>query len=210
MKTLLPLLVLVVFAVPAQAQYAVEPLGEAAPSEVSDAIRAELQPTGLRVKHGTEVVADFWFRRNIPQKAGDGMARSYPNLPDTTLLGVARVSGAMKDNRDHTFRKGVFTIRHGLQPQDGNHAGSSEYIDFALFLSAKADTTVDGGFKTSQEMIYRSLSDGGVGHPLVFALLPPSSGPYPGMRKTAMDHWVLDVKAGDQPLSITIVGVYAH
>jgi len=188
----------------------VEPLNQPAPADVAEVIRGELQPTGIRVLSGTEPLVELWFRKSIPVVDGPpGMARSYPKLPDTALLGAARVVGNMKDNRDHAFPKGVYTIRHGLQPQDGNHVGSSEFSDFALFLKAAADTTVQGKFENPRAMIMQSLDDGGAGHPIVFAMLEPSDGQLK-VERNSENRWVLHTRAGDSALAIVIVGVYEH
>ena len=116
----------------------------------------------------------------------------------------------MRDNRDNEFKKGLYTIRHGIQPQDGNHVGASDYIDFALLLSSDADTTVKGTFADSMSMMYRSLDDGGTGHPVVFALVPPEASDQPSLRQNQFDRWVLEVKVGDRPIAIEIVGYYEH
>lgn len=200
------------FALPAVAQdYTAQTLNEPAPAEVSVAIRNELGPAGVRVLKGGEPLVDLWFRKVIPTSdTPPGIARSYPNLPDTALLGAARVAGGMTDNRNHSFPKGVYTIRHGLQPQDGNHVGSSEFVDFALLLSAARDQTVAGAFENPRAMVMQSMNDGGAGHPIVFAMLQPSGDGPLSMKKNAEDRWVLEKGIGDTVLAIVIVGVYEH
>jgi hypothetical protein len=212
MKLLFAIFVSIVSVCPLLAldDYSVELLNEPLPAEIAEPIRAELNSTGLRVKSGEETLCDIWFRKSIPQEAPSGIGRSYPGLPDMTLIGAARVVGQMTDNRHNTFPKGVYTIRHGIQPQDGNHAGSTEFIDFALFLNATTDKTVDGGFANSMAMIRRSLADGGAGHPVVFNLLPPKSSTLPSINRNERDHWVLEAKAGDTVLAMILVGFYEH
>jgi hypothetical protein len=211
MKLSITLLLSLVLATPALADdYTVEPLNEAPPAEIASPVRAELAPAGLRVKTGAKTLCDIWFRKAIPSAAGSGIGRSYPNMPDMALIGAIRVVSQMHDNRHNNFTPGVYTIRHGIQPQDGNHAGSTPFIDFALLLSAKTDVTVDGGFDTSMTMIRRSQAEGGTGHPVVFALLPPTGALQPSLKKNEDDRWVLDVKAGDLSLAMVLIGVYEH
>lgn len=192
--------------------YTIEPLNQPAPADVADPIRAELSNTGLRVKNGAEPLCEIWFRKSIPTApGGGGIGRSYPDMPDMTLLGAIRVVSKMTDNRDHSFPTGVYVMRHGIQPQDGNHSGSTDYIDFSLLLNAKGDRTVEGGYGSPMDMIRRSLSDGGAGHPLVFALLPPSgSSSQPTLKRNANNHWVLETKVGEMPIAMVVVGVYEH
>jgi hypothetical protein len=204
-------IILLVFVTPAFADdYTLEPLNEAAPAEVAAAIRAELSETGFRVKSGSNTLCDIWFRKAIPSAAGTGIGRSYPNMPDTALIGAIRVVSQMHDNRHNNFPPAVYTIRHGIQPQDGNHAGSTPFIDFALLLSAKNDVTVAGGFDTSMTMIRRSLTEGGTGHPVVFAMLPHSGAAQPSLKKNAEGRWVLETKIGDLALAMVLIGVYEH
>jgi len=211
MKVLLAIALSLITLASAFAQtYAVETLSEVPPSDVAEPIRAELNSTGLRVKSPAGTLCDIWFRKAIPSEPGEGIGRSYPHMPEKTLIGAIRVLGKMSDNRANTFPPGVYVMRHGIQPQDGNHAGSADYIDFALLLKAKNDRTVEGGYPTGMDMIQQSLADGGAGHPIVFALLPPKSTSQPSIAKNQRDHWVLEAKVGDTILAIVIAGVYEH
>ncbi len=187
-----------------------ETISESAPRDIAEPLRVELSNNAIRVKIGEATLCDIWFRKTIPSEPGSGIGRSYPNMPDTTLLGAIRVTSPMHDNRNNNFPVGVYTIRHGIQPQDGNHAGSTPFIDFALLLRAQTDSIVDGGFPNSMAMIRRSMSDGGTGHPLVFALLPASNPGRTGIAKNEEDRWVLETKVGDLPLAIVLIGVYEH
>jgi hypothetical protein len=56
------------------------------------------------------------------------------------LFGVVRYTKAGEDFRGHEIPPGVYTVRYGLQPVDGNHLGTSETRDFLLLLPAKEDT----------------------------------------------------------------------
>mgnify|MGYP001355916294 CR=1 FL=1 len=194
------------------ADYTVEEVSVAPPVELSAAIRNELRESGLRVLENGEVLCEVWFRKSLPGNGsgGDGLSRSYPDVPDMALLGAISILGDMRDNRDNEFKKGLYTIRHSLQPQDGNHVGASEYIDFAILLSAERDTTVEGGFSDSMTMIYRSLDDGGTGHPIIFAMIPPEGEGQPSMTENSFDRWVLEAKIGNQVIAIEIVGYYEH
>lgn len=191
-------------------EYRVEAFIQQPPAEVADSIRGELQASGVRVLKGNDPLCEIWFRKSIPTEPPKGIARSYPQIPDAALLGAVRVIGSMRDNRNNSFPNAVYTIRHGLQPQDGNHVGSSEFVDFALLLNAKNDRTLDGSFASPREMITRSMSDGGAGHPVVFAMLPSASKSQPSIAVNEHERWVLEAKSGDLVLALVIVGVYEH
>ena len=126
------------------------------------------------------------------------------------VLGAIRVVAPMKDNRDQKFPTGVFVMRHGIQPQNGDHTGSTDFIDFALLLNAKGDQTLKGTYATPMDMMKQSIADKGGDHPIVFALLPPKSSTQPSLTKNAKEHWVLEAKAGNLVLAMVIVGTYEH
>jgi hypothetical protein len=131
-------------------------------------------------------------------------------MPEKVLLGAMRVPGRMADNRANNVPPGIYVMRHAVQPQDGNHVGASDFIDFAVLINAASDRTLEGDYSTALDMIQRSILDGGGGHPVVFALMPPKGASQPGIAKNQRDHWVLEAKVGDINLAMVIAGVYEH
>ena len=75
---------------------------------------------------------------------------SVPSRTDrsSTATGAGQLIGALRvpegttftDFRGQEIKPGVYTLRYGQQPQDGNHIGTSELADFLLALPAEADT----------------------------------------------------------------------
>jgi hypothetical protein len=125
------------------ADYRVEPLAEAAPETFSPAIRATLNPAGVRIftKDGKPFM-DVWLRKDIPASKAPGAADGavqFPFLAEGTLLGAIRYAAEGRDIRDQTIIKGEYTLRYGLQPVDGNHLGVSPFRDFALMLPGEQD-----------------------------------------------------------------------
>ena len=100
-------------------------IGAPAPRQLPAPIRSELQSSGLRVLKDNEALCEIWFRKDLPLTEPSGMDRSYPPVAETTLLGAIRVIGGLTDNRANSFGTGLYTMRLGLQPQDGNHVGAS-------------------------------------------------------------------------------------
>jgi hypothetical protein len=195
----------------AQAEYTVEGFNAPPPADLADPIKAELAPAALRVKKGTDTLCEIWLRNAIPTETPTNtLGRSYPQIPDTVLLGAIRVVSPMKDNRSQSFPIGTYLMRHGIQPQNGDHTGSTDFIDFALLLNAKTDRTVNGTYTTPQDMMKQSIADKGADHPIVFALLPPKAASQPSLAKNEKDFWILEAKAGNVVLAIVIVGSYEH
>jgi hypothetical protein len=193
------------------AEYTIEAFNAPPPADLADPIKAELAPAAIRLKKGADTVCEIWLRTAIPtETAANPLGRSYPQIPDTVLLGAIRVVSPMKDNRAQSFPVGTYLMRHGIQPQNGDHTGSTDFIDFALLLSAKNDRTVKGTYATPVEMHKQSIADKGADHPIVFALLPPKAATQPSLSKNEKDFWILEAKAGNLVLAIVIVGSYEH
>ncbi|MBI4559055.1 MAG: hypothetical protein HY706_15840 [Candidatus Hydrogenedentes bacterium] len=109
---------------------------KAPPAEVSDSVRAILTKEVVCLKTGEGPAFEFWFRDAIPVAAG----KSGPDaIKEGTMLGVVQVHQPRRDFKDNEITKGVYTLRIGLQPQDGNHMGTSPFATFALLIPANLD-----------------------------------------------------------------------
>ena len=141
------------------------------PADMLSAEIAEtLSPTGVKITEGEKTVAEFWFRKEWPIKPGFTPSASvlYP-FNQGELIGVVRFGSSGEDFRMQQFRKGVYTIRYGQQPVDGNHVGTSDTLDFLLLLPAKKDTGVANldPFK----MVTLSTEVSGSTHPAILSML---------------------------------------
>ena len=120
------------------------------------------------------------------------------------------------DFRGQDVAAGVYTLRYGQQPVDGNHVGTSDLADFLLAIPAKLDTD-PALLKMSEAMHKLSAKTAGSNHPAIFSLLPPKADEKtPALTHDSSKHfWILsltaDGKAGDAaikiPLRVVIVGV---
>jgi hypothetical protein len=146
------------------------------PMELSEGIKRELEPKAIQLLNSDKPVFEFWFRKDIPATAKpESPAKALSSLKEGTLIGVAFVHGSQRDYRDDELTSGAYTMRFGLQPQDGNHLGTAEFPTFVLLSPAKADT------KTETVPSYKALvkvsSDGTTtDHPRVLSLRPLSAG----------------------------------
>src|SRR5436190_748173 len=123
-------------------EYSVQLLKEKAPSEVAEALRAELPAAGHRILKGDKPYMDFWLRAYAPaatEKAPLGVR--FGDLKPWSFVGVVRVHGGASDFKNQKYPAGVFTLRNGIQPEDGDHQGTSESRDFLLLSPAAADTS---------------------------------------------------------------------
>lgn len=162
----------------AQAQeYAVAKLDEAAPADdLSEEIAASLASTGWRITADGDTLIDLWLVKTWDARADftPSIAVLYP-LTHGQLLGVLRVEDELADFRDQEIDDGVYTLRYALQPEDGNHIGTSDTRDFLLVLPSSDDESA--AVLSDEDLIALSADTAGGTHPAMLALLAAGEGP---------------------------------
>ena len=140
--------------------------GEPVPSDLHASVAALLKPGGMRaVANG--VTLDFWWSGTISSGSG------WSGVAEGTLVGAVRLSGAFPDIRGSLIKPGTYTLRYGLQPDNGDHLGVSPHRQF-LLISPAADDRSPGplGHEGTVE-----VSKGAVGgsHPAIWSIDPPTA-----------------------------------
>ncbi len=146
---------------------------QAPPAALAAEIRGVLRESGFRITDQEgKTFADIWLRNAIPgsqKPAGPMGAVQFPFLAEGELLGAIQFASEGHDYRDQPIKTGVYTIRYGLQPVNGDHLGVSTYRDYSLLLPAAKDTSLAPPQKKQLEE--RSAESAGTSHPAVFLLL---------------------------------------
>ncbi len=199
----------------AQESYKIEAQKEPPPSALSAAVRGELAAGGYRVVDGAgKTYAEVWLRKAVPASEAPGGPKGaiqFPFLAEGVLIGALRFPAEGHDYRDQTIAKGVYTVRYGVQPVNGDHLGVSPYRDYALLLPAAKDATAADLAKKPLEE--RSAESAGTSHPAILMLLkaPVSGPPAPAMsHDEEKNTWgavvplKLDVKGTDAPPPLNI------
>jgi hypothetical protein len=159
-------------AVLAQGSYTVSVLKEAAPAATAAAIRELISDSGFRIQDEKgQTLADIWLRKSIPaseKPSGPKAAVLFPFLADGELIGVLQFTAEGHDYRDQAIAKGVYTLRYGLQPVNGDHLGVSVYRDYALLLPAAKDQTP--ALPARKQLEAKSAESAGTSHPAVLLL----------------------------------------
>jgi hypothetical protein len=134
------------------------------------------------------------------------------------LIGVIRFPAGSKPNdfRGQALKAGTYTLRYGLQPDDGNHLGTSEIRDFLVGCPPKTDTSAMR-IEDVKELFKLSATSASGTHPAIFLLFPPPDKPYDAAGVTHDDERDLLIfqgnangKDGDKavavPVSVVTVG----
>jgi hypothetical protein len=178
-------------------------------AEVSQALGAD----GYRVSGPDGPMIDLWLAKEIAAKKDfkPTLNVKYPLQPGQ-LIGVLQVNQgtAFSDFRKQPIAPGVYTVRYGQQPQDGNHVGTSDFSDFLLALPAKDDKSAKG-IDNVKDLQSKSVAAAGTSHPAILQLLPNEE--RPGEAKLVHDgdreFWLLDFAGGKPPVPFKLVVVGA-
>jgi len=209
-------------AVLGQESYKIEVLKEGPPAALSGPIKEALGAQGYRVVDGQgKSFAEFWLRKAVPatgKPSGPQGAVLFPVLAEGELFGALRYPGEGHDYRDQVIPPGVYTLRYGLQPVNGDHLGVSTYRDYALLIPAAKDKKLEKLLKKPLEE--QSAESAGTNHPAILMLLaaPDGSKSEPLMaHDEALNAWGavvpvnLAVKEGSSsvmlPIQLILVGM---
>lgn len=200
-------------AVASAADYRVETLDERAPAELPAAARERLAAQGISVYRGKKAFCDIWMCQSWAAVANFKPSPKilYPFRPGD-VVGAVRYRTKGKDFRGQSIPSGLYLLRYAVQPEDGNHVGTSATRDFLVLTPAADDTKPEP--LEDKTLFALSAKVAGGKHPAMLCLIQPTAvHSKPGMR--AADEWWIvelpgkrttDGKQQDQPLEFVVVG----
>ena len=184
------------------------------PKELDPSIAAKLQKSAVQLLDGDKAVYEFWFVSELPLTAKPGSpAKALDSVKQAALLGAVSVPKALRDYREDELAGGVYTMRFALQPQDGNHLGSAEFLYFAVLVPSKLDTKPEG-IADYKAVVKASSKETATDHPVILSVRPPSSpdGDAPKLFEPAPEHKSVRVKVparfGDEKTAVVFEIVY--
>jgi hypothetical protein len=190
-----------------------------APTGLAADVAAAISDTGVRISGKDGVVCDLWLAREVPLKPKfkTSLRIKYP-FQNGELIGVIRFPGSSMPNdfRGQALKPGTYTLRYGLQPDDGNHLGTSDIRDFLVGCPPDKDSSPKR-VEDIKDLFKLSAGASGSTHPAIFLLTPPPDKPFDGASVVADDEKHLLIlqtnasgKDADQkvsiPLSVVTVG----
>lgn len=186
----------------------VESIGPLTDSAVSEQVRESLDAKGYRLTlDPPKPCCELWLRKAVPGQANKSTDLAYPQLAESTLLGVIHFPEAGADFRGHPIPAGFYTVRYELLPDDGNHLGVAPNRDFVLVIPAQSDRDPNAAFKY-QDLVSMSAKTAGTKHPAPLSL-PPGDKPSPGtVAKDDHDHWIFSASlklASGEDLSFALI-----
>ena len=191
----------------------VENLPALTDKSVPEPVRQALDVKGYRVllDDGTPA-CELWLRTSVPVQAKQDIPGVvYPQLSESTLVGVVNFPQSSTDYRGQAIPVGFYTLRYALLPNDGNHLGAAPSRDFLLLIPASDDGDLKASFKF-QELVSLSRKATATKHPGPMSLVQPEgTGTAPAVTKDDQDHWIFsaDMKlaSGDVlPFALMVKG----
>lgn len=186
-----PVVLLVTLSAAALADdYRVEAFDAAPPDGLAPEVAAQISASGFKVIQGkNRVVCEIW-----PAKQWDINADFAPSptilypLKPGTLAGALRFGRKSADFRGQEIARGVYTLRYGNQPVDGNHVGTFATRDFLLMVPASADTSPDP--IPEMDLMKTSAEAAGSTHPAIMPLVAADAGgELPAMHHLEEQDW---------------------
>jgi hypothetical protein len=185
---------------PAQeGKYSVKTAKTEPPKELNDSIRKLLSDNTVQFHDaGGGLIAELWFRKEVPADATPEQVKNgltYRELKETTVMGAVRFDQPWTDYRKQKIKPGVYTLRLGFQPMDGDHMGTSPYPDFVLVVNAATDKNAEP--MEPKELQEKSIKTMGTSHPGVLLLFPNNKpGAEPQLVSQPNNHLVLNTREG--------------
>ena len=191
----------------------VESMGPLTDSAVPAAVRQTLEAKGYRLTLDEPAPAcELWIRKSVPAQAKkdiEGLA--YPQLAESTLVGVIRFSQPAADFRGQRIPAGFYTLRYELIPNDGNHLGVAPNRDFLLLVPAASDADPKAQFKF-EELVALSREATGTKHAGPLSLAQADGVvTAAAVSKDDQDHWIFSapvkLASGDEiPIALVVRG----
>ena len=183
----------------------VTPLTDKPPADLAAGVASRLAPAAT-VTTGAATI-DIWLVQKL-ERTADGPG--WTNVDSGTLVGAMRVSGEFKEIRGKAVKPGVYTLRYGLQPQNGDHLGISTFRDFLLLSPSALDRDpkvlgFDGVVAISKDVI-------GTAHPASLSLDPPEDAPGAVLStyKNELGHEGVVLQIGALKFGLIVSGLIVH
>jgi hypothetical protein len=143
------------------------------PMKLAEPIRKLLDSQALIVRDGESAIMTIWFRAEIPVKATEEQVKNgltYREIPEGTLVGALEFPKTFTDFRKQELPAGVYTLRFAVQPDIGDHTGTTPHPEFCLICPAGEDKTDESIDKKKLIELSSKVNEGR--HPAVLLLWP--------------------------------------
>lgn len=190
---------------------------KAPPEEISADVRAKIAPKAYQLSDANGLFFEIWL---VPELALSGTGataeESMAKIEPISVLGAIVVH--QEDHhgfRDDPIDLGTYVLRMSIQPEDGDHVGTSPYDFFAILLPYDIDNELKEFPDDHEFMVELASEDTVAEHPAILALQPMDSaeGEFPRLDVNEKEEWhslclKFPAKAGGEAVTIPIKLVF--
>ncbi len=189
------------------------------PEAISAEVREKIVPKAYQVSDAGGLFFEFWFVPELTLSAiADSTKKTLDNVEEISLVGAMIVHQEdHHDFRDDPIDPGTYVLRMVLQPQNGDHMGTSPYDSFVILMPFDKDDELKE-YADHEFMVELASEDTIAEHPPILALQPMDSaeGEFPRLHVNEEDEWhsfcmKFPAKAGDAstvlPLFVVFEGI---
>jgi hypothetical protein len=198
-------LLVVLFPATVWGQFKADSSAVAPPAELKPAIAQLLEKSGFLISSNGAKYCELWFRAALPVGASSSEPNvTLPNVAVGTFLGVIRFDTEGSDRRAQGIEPGLYLLRYGILPNNGNHQGAAPHRDFLLLTPAVEDQD-PSATPNFDALAALSRKASHTPHPAVLSFWKADSDA-PGFSQQGDTDWVLQTKIGDTPIAVIVAG----
>jgi len=182
------------FPLAAKERFSLKVEKKAAPEKLSAEIKAKMAAVSHQISDDRGLFFEFWFVKEVPLRGfAETTQKTMDKIEEISLLGAVLVyenKAAYTDFREDPIDPGLYVMRLSLQPQDGNHLGTSPFDTFAILVPHQMDAEVLK-FMDPEIMVEIASEDTPAEHPAVLSLQPleKAEGPFPRLDHSDEEDW---------------------
>ena len=192
--TLLLIAAVATFPLAAKEGFSLKVEKKAPPEKLSKDIKTKIAGLSHQISDDKGLFFEFWFVKEVPLRGfADTTQKTMDKINEISLLGAAIVyenKEGYTDFREDPIDPGLYVMRLSLQPQDGNHLGTSPYDTFAILIPYKKDAEVLE-FMDPEVMVEIAGEDTPAEHPPILSLQPleKAKGTFPRLDHSDEEAW---------------------
>lgn len=180
----------------------VDTIGQCDETSIPDSIRKALEPKGYRVTLDDGWSVELWPAMQVAAGTKAREDATY-SLAASTFVGVIRFEKNTRDYRGDAVSAGFYNMRYELQPNDGDHLGTSPTPDFLLLVHPADDSGPEHTYQF-QQLVDLSRQVTGNKHPAPLNLVPAEAKEFPSVMTDPDDHTMLFFKVKTQSGEISM------
>lgn len=177
----------------AESAFTLKVVDKEVPADVDDLVKENIIPKAHQISGDGEPFFEFWFAKSVEiGEVKESTKDTLETMEQLVLLGVLVVHDNEEryDFREDMIDPGIYVMRMALQPQDGNHMGTSPYDTFALLILNERDAEARD-MEYAEDAVDIASEHTIAAHPPILSLQPrdDADGEFPRLTHDEDHEW---------------------